>query len=195
MLPAVLLAAGRSSRFGGAKALADAGGRSFISRILHTLQEGGAGPLVVVARSGDHRLLEAVAGAGVPARVAENPRADQGQLTSLLAGLDAVEDGIIDGVLVALVDMPLIAPDSVRRVLTAAERSSAAVLRAVYRGRHGHPVVFRRPAFAALRAADPAVGAKAVVRALATEDVDVADPGVLEDVDTPDDYTRLFGAE
>ena len=48
--------------------------------------------------------------------------------------------------------------------------------------------------FDALRRADPAVGAKTVVHALTTEDVEVDDRGVLEDVDTRTDYDRLFGA-
>jgi CTP:molybdopterin cytidylyltransferase MocA len=53
--------------------------------------------------------------------------------------------------------------------------------------------VFKRAAFDALRRADPSVGAKAVVHAMAVEDVEIEDPGVVEDVDTPADYERLFG--
>ena len=59
---------------------------------------------------------------------------------------------------------------------------------------HGHPVLFKREVFAELRAADSAVGAKAVVRANAARvlDVEVDDPGVTIDVDTPADYERFF---
>ncbi len=71
-------------------------------------------------------------------------------------------------------------------------QSNAPVLRAVHLGRHGHPVVFKRAIFDALRHADPAVGAKAVLHAAAVEDVEVDDPGVVDDVDTPDDYARLI---
>jgi CTP:molybdopterin cytidylyltransferase MocA len=53
-------------------------------------------------------------------------------------------------------------------------------------------VIFTRAVFADLRAADPAVGAKAVLRAHPVEDVEVADPGVFVDVDTPDDYARAM---
>ncbi len=58
----------------------------------------------------------------------------------------------------------------------------------------GHPVLFRDVVFDELRTADPAIGAKAVVRARAGEvlDVDVDDPGVVRDVDAPDDYAALF---
>jgi molybdenum cofactor cytidylyltransferase len=80
----------------------------------------------------------------------------------------------------------------VAELLARAAASPAPILRATHEGRHGHPVVFRRAVFAALRAADPAAGAKPVVRALAVEDVEVDDPGVLRDVDTPQDYDRLL---
>jgi molybdenum cofactor cytidylyltransferase len=61
----------------------------------------------------------------------------------------------------------------------------------VHGGRHGHPVIFKRPVFQALRTADPEVGAKAILRAHAMDDVEVDDPGVLRDVDTPEDFARL----
>ena len=95
--------------------------------------------------------------------------------------------------LVTLVDVPLIGAASVRLLLARAAVSSAPVIRAAHQGRHGHPVIFKRPLFAALRGADPAAGAKAVVRAVAVEDVETGDPGVVEDVDIPEDYARLFG--
>lgn len=192
MLPGVVLAAGRSSRFGRPKALADAGGKTFICRILHALHGGGASPLVVVVRPGDIPVRETLDLCGVPVRIVENPRAEEGQLTSLLAGLDEVDDGIIDGIVLALVDMPLVTPATVFQLVNATAGAPELVIRPVHAGRHGHPVVFRRPAFSALRQADPAVGAKAVVRALPTLNVEVSDPGVLADVDTPADYARLF---
>ena len=70
--------------------------------------------------------------------------------------------------------------------------SASPILRAVHGGRHGHPVIFKREVFEALRAADPAVGAKAVMRAIGVEDIEVDDPGILQDVDTPEDYTSLL---
>jgi CTP:molybdopterin cytidylyltransferase MocA len=56
-------------------------------------------------------------------------------------------------------------------------------------------VIFPRELFHELRRADAARGAKAVVRAheAAVVDVDVPDPAVIEDIDTPDDYDRVFG--
>jgi molybdenum cofactor cytidylyltransferase len=108
-----------------------------------------------------------------------------------MAGLDAVDVPGVDSVLVTLVDVPLIQASTVRALVARAATSSAPVLRATFRGGHGHPVVFKREVFAALRAADPSAGAKAVLRAVPVEDVEVDDPFVVRDVDTPEEYERL----
>ena len=83
-------------------------------------------------------------------------------------------------------------PAAIRLLLARAATSAAPIVRAVHRGEHGHPVIFKRRIFDALRAADPAQGAKAVVRAAEVEDVETGDPGVVDDIDTPEDYARLL---
>ena len=191
MIPAIVLAAGASTRMGRAKALLPIGGGTFVRRILETLREGGVAETVVVVRGGADAIAAEIAAAGF-GRVVINPRADDGQLTSLLTGLDAFDTEDVAGVLVTLVDVPLVSPATIRTLCGRATASPATVVRAVHKGRHGHPVIFKRALFDALRQADPAVGAKAVVRGAATEDVEVDDPGVVEDIDTPDDYRRLL---
>ena len=54
-------------------------------------------------------------------------------------------------------------------------------------------MIFGRQVFDELRRANPAVGAKSVVRAheASVLDVEVDDEGVLQDIDTPEDYRRL----
>jgi molybdenum cofactor cytidylyltransferase len=190
VIPAIVLAAGASSRMGRPKALLEADGRTFVRRILDTLREGGTDDVVVVVRPDAVRLeREVSAGLG---RTVENPDPDRGQLSSLLVGLDAVDCPEVDAVLVTLVDVPLVAAPTIAALLARARLSPAPILRATYRGVHGHPVVFTRAVFAALRATDPAAGARPVMRAYAIDDVEVDDPGVVRDVDTPGDYRQLF---
>jgi molybdenum cofactor cytidylyltransferase len=191
MIPAIVLAAGASTRMGQAKALLRAGDRTFVRRILETLRDGGVAETVVVVRSDDAAIAAEISSTGY-GRSVPNPQPEAGQLSSLLIGLDAVDGPRVAAVLVTLVDVPLIGPDTVRLLLARARVSSAPILRAVHGARHGHPVIFQRAVFEPLRHADPAAGAKAVVRAFPVEDVDVADPGVAEDIDTPDDYRRLL---
>jgi molybdenum cofactor cytidylyltransferase len=191
MIPAILLAAGASTRMGRPKALLQAGDRTFVRAILDSLRDAGVPRAVVVIRAGDAAIEKEIAAAAF-GRAVINPRAEEGQLTSLIAGLDAVDAPDVAAALVTLVDVPLVTSETIRTLCARAARSTAAVIRAVHRGRHGHPVIFKRELFDALRRADPGVGAKQVVRAAAIEDVEVEDPGVAEDVDTPADYARVI---
>jgi CTP:molybdopterin cytidylyltransferase MocA len=172
----------------------DEAGVTFVERVARTLLAGGAADALVVGRA-DDEVLRGVAdqmGAGV--RFVPNPDADTGQLSSIVAGLAVADRPGTRGILVTPVDLPLIAPTTVTALLTAFSSSAAPIVRATHGGRHGHPVVFARAVFADLRHADPRVGAKAVLRAHQQDirNVEVGDPGVLLDVDTPEDYARLF---
>jgi CTP:molybdopterin cytidylyltransferase MocA len=191
MTPAIVLAAGASTRMGRPKAMLQAGDRTFIRTILDTLREAGIPEAVVVVRPGQDAVIAEVAASGF-GRAVLNPQADQGQLSSLIAGLDAIDRDGVDAALVTLVDVPLIQASTIRQLLARAAASPAPILRAVHRGRHGHPVIFKRQLFDALRHADPALGAKAIVRGSRVENVEVTDPAVMDDIDTPADYTRVF---
>ena len=178
-------------------------GETFVARIIGAVLEGGAADALVVGRPEDLALRAEIARGFDPvhpsnapqplrrARFVENPRADTGQLSSVIAGLDAADRPGVHAILVTPVDMPLVRPATVAALLTAFSSSPHPIVRATHRGRHGHPVIFGRAVFDALRRADPEIGARAVVRAHSVLDVEVNDPGVLQDVDTPDDYRRL----
>lgn len=174
------------------KALLRIGDETFVRRILRVLREAGVPAVVVVARPGQEALAREVTDARF-GRIVENFRADEGQLSSLLAGLDAIDGPGVDGALVTLVDVPGISTAVVSALLERMRTSAAPVIRAVHEGRHGHPVIFRRALFDRLRQADPAVGAKAIVHAVDVEDVEVNEQGITQDVDTPADYERLRG--
>jgi CTP:molybdopterin cytidylyltransferase MocA len=166
---------------------------TFVARLIASLRGAGLDEVMVVARAGDDQLGVEVA--RCHARFVENPDADRGQLSSLLIGIDAADRQRASGALVMPVDIPLVRADTIARVRDAFLASDPPIARAVYQGRHGHPVIFGRGVFAALRRADPATGARAVVRAHSASivDVDVDDEMILRDVDTPDDYRELFG--
>ena len=196
MIPGVILAAGLSSRMGRSKALlpTSAGGPTFVRRLAESLLEGGVVDVLVVARPEDTALRTEVESLGTEVRLVINADADRGQLSSVITGLNAADHPGVHGVLMTPVDMPFVKPRTVRELLTAFASRHAQLLRATYRGRHGHPIIFGRAIFDELRHADPEVGAKAVVKAHAHEgiDFDVDDPAVLHDIDNPDDYARVF---
>lgn len=199
VVPGVILAAGRSLRMGRAKALLLCGpaGETFVRRLAVVLCDGGVEEALVVGRPGDEVLRAEVDALPVRARYIENPHAEAGQLSSLLAGLAAADRPGVSAILVTPVDVPMIAARTVTALMEVFRSTNAPIVRAVHRGRHGHPVMFSREVFDDLRQADPAMGARAVLRDHAERlvDVEVDDPGVLGDVDTPGDYQALDGRD
>lgn len=196
MIPAIVLAAGKSSRMGRTKALLPIDGEIFVTRIVRTLRQGGADAIVVVI-GGDAASVRAALPRDEPwLSTVENPHYEDGQLSSLLVGLHAVEQrhDDVEAVMVTLVDLPLISAETVKAVFQAFRANTGAPIVRPRRGsRHGHPAIFNRSIFGELRRADPSKGAKPVVHAHAADEVhvDVDDDGSFIDIDTPDDYARL----
>ncbi len=198
MTAGVILAAGRSTRMGRSKALLRTpDGRTFVARLVDTLHRGGVATLFVIGRPDDSSLRSEVESLASDARWVENPDADTGgQLSSLLAGLRKADRPGIRAMLMVPVDAPMITAATVARLLEVFNSTRGLIVRARYQGRNGHPVVFSRAMFDELRRADPSFGAKAVLRAHreAIVEVDVDDPGVAGDIDTPADYEQLGGS-
>jgi molybdenum cofactor cytidylyltransferase len=185
----ILLAAGRGSRFGGDKLLAPLPDATFGVPRGTALGVAAARHLVAalpnsvaVVRPGDAALKGILAQAGL--RIVECPRAEEGMGASLACGVLATKEA--DGWVVALGDMPWIAPATIEAI-AAALRAGAALAAPVYRGVRGHPVGFSRRYCADLAALTGDEGARGVLKrdANALTLVEVDDPGVLRDVDVP----------
>jgi molybdenum cofactor cytidylyltransferase len=197
VVPAIVLAAGLSTRMRRTKAtLPLPGGDTFLGRIVRTFAQAGIAEVVVVVGHDWERVADGVAAAGLSPRFVLNARYMSGQLSSLLAGLDAIDREEVSGTLLTLVDVPLVSASTVRAVVQRFEATGAAIVRPVRGEAHGHPVLVSRALFAALRAADPSVGAKPIVRAHASPEGSVEitdDPGAFLDIDTPEEYARIEG--
>ena len=193
-MPAVVLAAGRSTRMGQPKALLPAtrAGETFIERLVGTLVGGGIDDVVVVAGDQASAISSRL---GFRARVIVNPNVDRGQLSSILIGLEVIDRPGVQAVMIAPVDQPLVSDTTVRALAEAWRRNRAPIVRPVRDGRHGHPVIFDRTVFDELRAADLSAGARSVVHAHAENLMEIAvdDDGAFADIDTPADYERWTG--
>jgi nicotine blue oxidoreductase len=182
----VLLAAGEGSRLGVPKALVEIAGVRLVDRGIALLRDGGASPVVAVTGAAVVELLGVI--------TVHNPDWRSGMGSSLAAGLGSVPADCAAAVL-ALVDQPLVGPGSVGRLI-AAYRAGASIAVAAYHGRPRNPVLLARehwPAAIALAAGD--VGARPFLRAhpdLVTQ-VECADIGSPDDVDTPQDLARIAG--
>lgn len=198
MISGIVLAAGASSRMGQAKAALPVGitGETVVARVIRTLIEGGLPRVVVVAGAHIDAVRLAMPAHESRARLIEHPGWEQGQLSSLLAGLAAIDEPQLQAAMVTLVDVPLVSASTVATVIAEWRRTRAPIVRPANGARHGHPVIFDRSVFADLRAADLTVGAKAVFATHQDRvlNVEVKDPGAFEDIDTPEDYKRVLGS-
>ncbi len=195
MISGIVLAAGASSRMGKSKASLPFGatGETILSRIVSVLLTGGVAGVAVVAGAHIDAVRHAMPWAERRARLVEHPGWAQGQLSSLIAGLNAIDEPLLEAVMVTPVDVPLVNAATVAAVIEAWRRTRAPIVRPVDGDRHGHPVIFDRSVFDDLRQADLAVGAKAVFATHRDRvlNVDVKDAGAFEDIYTPADYERL----
>ncbi|MFV8817666.1 nucleotidyltransferase family protein [Haliea sp. E17] len=179
----LLLAAGFGRRFGSDKRstlLAD-GESLLVASTRRALASGLA--VRVCLRPEDHALAQALQSLG--AAVIHCPRAGAGMGATLADGIARCGDW--DGVLVALGDMPWVAPESFRAVARGLEK--ARLCRPSYRGESGHPVGFRRDLFGELRRLEGDQGAREIVRRHRAQlrDLPLEDPGILRDIDRPAD--------
>ena len=196
VIPAIVLAAGRSSRMGRAKATLPAGdGHTFLTRIVQTFLDAGVDDVIVVVGHEADAIAASFAASGLPARFVLNRDYDRGQLSSLLAGIGVVDRPGVSAALVTLVDVPLVSPATVRAVVESYHRTGAPIVRPTSGDRHGHPLLIARSLFDALRAADPEAGAKPIVRAHASSagDIAISDEGAFADIDTAEDYRAAIG--
>ena len=177
----VLLAAGRSRRFGSDKRMARlASGETVLDRAVAAFAPA-VDELVLVIGAEDEPGAFAAWFPGVRIFRARDSAAGMG--SSLAEAIRAAPAW--SGCLVGLADMPFISPGTVRAV-RAAMGEEIVVPR--YRGQSGHPVGFPHRVFAALSALQGEAGARALILAESAHCrfLDVDDQGVLADVDTPE---------
>ncbi|MEK7216560.1 MAG: nucleotidyltransferase family protein [Chloroflexota bacterium] len=189
MIAALLLAAGESTRMGSPKPLLDWGGEPLVSYQVHQLQRSGCGLVVVVLGSRAGRVLPFVEALGV--EVVLNPDYAQGRASSVRVGA-AVIPPTPEWVLVLGVDQPRPAR-VIRKVIAAARTSTGSIVMPVYRGRFGHPTAFSGRLLSQMCAVEDAtLGLRAVVRRneKQMEFVEIDDPVVRTDLNTPEDYRR-----
>lgn len=162
----LVLASGRGERF-----VASGGSGSKLQALL-------AGRPVI------EHTLAAVRASGLPFHVESGGHPGMGD--SIAAAVRATPDA--GGWLVLPADLPLVSPDSLRAV--AAALGHASVVLPMHRGMRGHPVGFAREHGPALQALRGTEGAAAIVRAAQALKLELADEGIVTDIDTLADLAR-----
>jgi molybdenum cofactor cytidylyltransferase len=184
----ILLAAGASRRFSGDKLTYSLPNGDLVAvRACRNLLAGTDCVLAVV-RPGSERIAALLQAEGAEVQVCAD--AEQGMSASLVFGVRARPEAA--GWLIALADMPWIAPTTIIKVADAL-RMGATIAVPRWQGRRGHPVGFSHILGPELAALSGDEGAKAVIQAHLEHLhlIDCDDPGVLLDIDRPEDLNPL----
>ncbi len=193
MIYGVLLAAGLSSRMGQPKQLLDWRGRPLVRHMAEVALASRLAGLVVVLGAEAQAARAALLGLGGPVETVECDDYRTGQAASLRCGLSALP-AAATAALVLLVDQPLVGPELINRLLDAFEQTPATLAVVPrYQGRRGNPVLVAGGLFAELLALQGDTGARALFERHAAQVrwLDVDDPAVLIDADTPEAFARL----
>ena len=183
---AIILAAGASKRMGLPKALLEADqGRSFLGRLAKIFTEAGLAPLVVL---GAHAAQIQAAHPKLPSVL--NPNWHDGQLSSVYVGLRAAISQGAGRILVHPVDTPMIASATASQLLAGLDHSP--MLMARCEGKTGHPLGLRRDAAQRLLTCS-ATTLEEGAAILGAGHLEVADPLILDNLNTPEAYLRRFG--
>ena len=217
MLAAVILSAGESSRMGSPKALVPFRGRTFLQRLLDVVQhvQQSAGQIAngharcdtdEFVRSSDAGIgfTRVVLGAKAdeirdqlgldPSIIIVNPHWQNGQLSSIQAAISGLSEKQTDGILLFLVDHPLVGTEVVSQLVEQFYDSGRPIVLPKYRGKRGHPVIFAQRLYQELLAAPADQGARTVVWRHNEEvlEVPTEDEGAVLNLNDPEALRRAL---
>ena len=187
----IVLAAGRSRRMGRPKQLLPVNGVTMVECVVTRIRPHVAQLVVVIGHAAEH--VAAVLG-NRPVRLAVNYDVDRGMLGSVKCGLRAAGSSW-GGFLICLGDQPGVTDSLVRAILDGAGSTGKGIVIPTFSGRRGHPVYLSRQYYDQVLGLNESRGLNVVTGShpADTLEVPVAEPAVLEDMDTPADYARLLG--
>ena len=149
--------------------------------------------VVVLGHSAD-RLASLLSNRSVT--VVINGEHRDGQASSLKAGLRGLTPES-DAALFLLGDQPLVSPETIDGIVAAYQRTNAPIIVPIYGGKRGNPVLFGRELFPLIEDLKGDTGARGILAGHPDMlfSLPVADPKILFDVDTEEDYRRLLEIE
>jgi molybdenum cofactor cytidylyltransferase len=190
-IAALLLAAGKSSRMGTNKMLEEVDGRPMVACTAQRLLASRARPIIAVL---GNRAEDVAAALGkLPVERVLNPDFADGLSTSLKRGLAALPEDV-DGVVVCLGDMPLIAGRDVDRLIGAFNPlEGRAIVVPTRRGKRGNPILWSRQFFAEMMALSGDQGARKLIEEHAdlVAEVEMDSDAIFIDIDTPQALAEL----
>lgn len=193
---AVLPAAGASRRMGRPKLLLPFNGGPLVAGVVNALLGGGVEEIVLVTAPEDEDLRGWARRSGIESAV--NPDPERGMLSSIREGVGAL-GGAAElaqrgaTLLVSPADLPNLQVETVIEILRRMRESGAPIAEPVFQGKRGHPLAIAPRLIPEIETLDLDVGLRQLRSRHEAEllEVPVEDAGVVQDVDTPEEYERL----
>jgi molybdenum cofactor cytidylyltransferase len=192
MLAAVILSGGASSRMGSPKALVPYQGRPFLEHLLEVTSHRNIGVRRVVLGAQAEPIAKAIQLKAD--EIVINEDWEKGQLSSIQAALRSLPPET-DGILLCLIDHPLISAVLVQELIEQFYKSKKPIVLPLYEGRRGHPVIFSSTLYDELLHAPLATGARAVVWAHSgdIEEVRTNEEGCVLNLNDPETLNKALG--
>ncbi|MBD3276349.1 MAG: NTP transferase domain-containing protein [Candidatus Marinimicrobia bacterium] len=191
---AIILAAGKSERFGSPKVLQSFLEQPYTIRILNNLQSAGISSDNVVLILG-HKFEEfrpQLPDLG-STKIIDNLNYELGQFSSIRAGIAEHTETAVQGVLMCLVDQPHLLPETFQAVLDAAQDNPEKIIIPTYQDRGGHPVFIPEYLFQVILDHSDVNTLRDVFNQHreSIKRISVDDPGLLKDTDYPEDLEDM----
>ncbi|MFC2061100.1 NTP transferase domain-containing protein [Elusimicrobiota bacterium] len=189
-ITAIILAAGESARMGSPKALLKIEDKNFIDIIREKLMEAGISDICLVLGAGAGDVKSNLNTDGLNIKINENW--EKGQLSSLKTGLKGVSDQA-NAVMMCLIDHPQVQLETIKKLIVGFMDTKADIVIPQYQERGGHPVIYNKTVFKALMEAPLDKGARVIAKDSQYNilKVDVDDPYIRQDIDTPEEYNQI----
>jgi len=187
MVSSILLAAGKSKRMGKPKQLMPWGQSTMVEQTIDNLLGSAVNEIIVVLGHRAEEVIKIIA--AKPVKLAINRDYEQGMSTSIIAGLNLV-DNQAQAVMLALGDQPLIDCQTINRLIEEFYNHNKGIAIPTYQGRRGHPVIFAMKYKEKLRELKGDIGGRQIIKDHPEDVLEVAVncEGICVDFDTVDSY-------
>lgn len=193
MITLIVLAAGKSTRMRGPnKLLTRIDGKPMIRKIVETALNSKVDEVIVVLGWEASKVREVLA--DLPCRLILNKNFEEGQSTSLKAGLSEASEAA-RAILVLPGDIAKIDTQAINLVVDAYNQENAAIVVAAHEGKPGHPILLSRKLFREIaEIEEQTFGLKSIIKNHENEIrlVETGSTNILMDVDTPEDLRDLL---
>ena len=187
MVSAILLAAGESKRMGKPKLLMPFGRSTILEQTVDNLLNSKVSEVIVVLGYKAEEAMPKIT--AKPVKIAINPVYHQGMSTSIIAGLNLIDDRG-EAVMLVLADQPFVDSKIINELVQQFYAHKKGIVIPTYQGRRGHPIIFTIKYKTELLGLKGDTGGRQIIEKHPDDILEVAvdSPGINIDIDTISDY-------